>query len=303
MKFKSNNVNNVSPVCIDDVLEDMTGVMNMDLEEAIEHLDDLEILYNNIERFGITEPVMHLVGGTLESMGVSITEKAECLEGLKEGLKEAGKRVWEVIVKIFTKIIELITGDKAKALRKRCEELLKEPDVKVKAEHAAVIDNLGGILYKDDVDGTQEIVFGWADFEHIDKYLSRYDSIVKYGSGDEIVYDKDVEEALKAPPLKAAMTFGTTHSILKHAKVELTRVSALEKYSKTCLKAARMFLHNDRNYLGGASGAKSKELQLSARATNKIVLLLFKDATNKLKVVEAINKFENANTLLNSIKQ
>jgi hypothetical protein len=292
MKFKSNNVNNVSPVCIDDILEDMEGVMSMDLEEAVEHLDDLEILYNNIEKFGITEPVMHLVGGTLESMGVSITEKAACLEGLKEGLKEAGKRVWEVIVKIFTKIIELITGDKAEALHKRCEQLLKEPDVRIVAEHAAVIGDLGGILYKDDVAGIKEVILGWTDFQHIDKYLSRYDSVVKYGSGDEIVYDSDVENALKVPPLKAAMTFGSTHAILKHADVALIGIRGLEQYSKTCLKAAKMFL-NQLDH--GASKAKAGELQLSARATNMIVLLLFKDVTNKLKVVDAINKFEKSN--------
>lgn len=294
MKFKSNNVNNESPVCIDDVLEDMTGVVNMDLEEVIEHLDDLEILYNNIEKFGITEPVMHLVGGTLESMGVSITEKEACLEGLKEGLKEAGKRVWEAIVKIFTKIIELITGGKAEALIKRCDELLKELDLKIDAEHAVAIGDLSGILEPADTKGIGEVVMGWSDFEHIDKYLNRYDSVVKYGSGDEIVYDSDVEQAFKLPPLKAAMMFGSTHAILKRAKGELSAAKRLERYSKTCLKAAEMFLkaapHGFDPHM-----PKAKELQTSARATNKIVLLLFKDATNKMKVVEAIYKFEKSN--------
>lgn len=283
-------------MCIDDVLEDMTGVMNMDLEEAVEHLDDLEILYNNIEKFGITEPVMHLVGGTLESMGVSITEKEACLEGLKEGLKEAGKRVWEVIVKIFTKIIELITGGRTEALQKRCDQLLKEPDVKVEAGHEAVIGGLGGILHKNDVDGIKKVVLGWTDFQHIDKYLSKHDSAVQYNSGYEIVYNSNIETALKLPPLKAAMAFGSTHAILKHVDVELIAIRSLEQYSKTCLKAARMFAHQLDH---GASGAKSRELQLSARATNKIVLLLFKDVTNKLKVVEAIynprNRMVNPN--------
>ena len=233
MKFKSNNTNNVSPVCIEDVLEDMSGVMNMDLEEAVEHLDDLEILYNNIEKFGITEPVMHLVGGTLESMGVSITEKEACLEGLKEGLKEAGKRVWEAIVKIFTKIIELITGSRTVSLMKRCSELKKEPDIKIESKHAAIIEGLGGILYKDDVKDIKDVLLGWSDFQHIDKYLRNYNSAVHY-YGDEIKYDSDIEEALKLPPIKAAMSFGSTRAILDHAHSEAYGVYSLEKYSKTC---------------------------------------------------------------------
>lgn len=108
MKFKSNNTNNVSPVCIEDVLEDMAGVMNMGLEEAVEHLDDLEILYNNIERFGITEPVMHLVGGTLESWSIDISNKEVCLEGLGDKIKEAAAAAYEFIKKIIDKIIAAI---------------------------------------------------------------------------------------------------------------------------------------------------------------------------------------------------
>lgn len=291
MKFKSNNVNNESPVCIDDVLEDMTGVMNMDLEEAVEHLDDLEILYNNIEKFGITEPVMHLVGGTLESMGVSITEKEACLEGLKEGLKEAGKRVWEVIVKIFTKIIEFITGDRAAMLIEHCDGMLSKPDIKIEATHAAAIGDLGGILNKTDVDRATNILRGWDNFGYIDKYLNGQNSVVKYGSGEEIVYDSNVEQDLKLPPLKAAMAFGSTHAILKCAKTEVSAAKRLERYSETCLKAAKMFL--DRAPLAfDPHYDKHNELKISAHATNKIVLLLFKDATNKLKVVYEIYKFD-----------
>lgn len=293
MKFKSNNTNNVSPVCIDDVLEDMSRVMNMDLEEAVEHLDDLEILYNNIERFGITEPVMHLVGGTLESMGVSITEKEACLEGLKEGLKEAGKRVWEAIVKIFTKIIELITGDRAETLQKRCEQLLKEPDVKIKETHSPAIFSLGGILDPDYTDSAAAAGGGWSDFAHIDKYLRRDDSVVKYGRGYVIEYDSDVDHALKVSPLGPALDYGRTHAILDDVKHELRSVKALERYSKTCLKAAEMFLKATPDQ-HDPFGPKAIELKTSARATNMLVSLLFKDATNKMNVVEAIYKFEKS---------
>lgn len=124
MKFKSNvKVTQEAPVNFEDLMQDMDNVLNMELEEAVEHLEDLTILEQNISKYGVTEPVMHLVGGTLESMSISIADKESCLEGLKEGLKEAGKKVWEVIVKIYEKIRDYIKGILDRYNKKRIDAL------------------------------------------------------------------------------------------------------------------------------------------------------------------------------------
>ena len=123
MKFKSDKDVTMAPVNFEDIVNELDNVLNMELEQAVEHLDDLEILHANIEKYGITEPVMHLVGGTLESMSISIADKESCLEGLKEGLKEAGKKVWEVIVKIYERIRDYIKGILDRYNKKRIDAL------------------------------------------------------------------------------------------------------------------------------------------------------------------------------------
>jgi hypothetical protein len=66
---------------------------------------------------------MHLVGGTLVSWSIDISNKEVCLEGIGDKLKEAGEKVWEVIVKIFERIVEFLTGDKFKSLGRRCDSI------------------------------------------------------------------------------------------------------------------------------------------------------------------------------------
>ena len=124
MKFKSNvKVTQEAPVNFEDLMQDMDNVLNMELEEAVEHLEDLTILEQNISKYGVTEPVMHLVGGTLESWSIDISNKEACLEGIGDKLKEAGKKVWEMIIKIYKKIRDYIKGMMAKFNKEKFNEL------------------------------------------------------------------------------------------------------------------------------------------------------------------------------------
>lgn len=124
MKFKSNvKVTQEAPVNFEDLMQDMDNVLNMELEEAVEHLEDLTILEQNISKYGVTEPVMHLVGGTLESWSIDISNKEACLEGLGDKIKEGAKKVWEVIVKIYEKIRDYIKGMIAKFNKEKFNEL------------------------------------------------------------------------------------------------------------------------------------------------------------------------------------
>lgn len=127
MKFKSNvKVTQEAPVNFEDLMQDMDNVLNMELEEAVEHLEDLTILEQNISKYGVTEPVMHLVGGTLESWSIDISNKEACLEGIGDKLKEAGKKVWEMILKIFAKVRDYIKGFMSKFGKEKLVELEKE---------------------------------------------------------------------------------------------------------------------------------------------------------------------------------
>ena len=124
MKFKSNvKVTQEAPVNFEDLMQDMDNILNMELEEAVEHLEDLTILEQNISKYGVTEPVMHLVGGTLESWSIDISNKEACLEGIGDKLKEAGKKVWEMIIKIYEKIRDYIKGMIAKFNKEKFNEL------------------------------------------------------------------------------------------------------------------------------------------------------------------------------------
>ena len=124
MKFKSNvKVTQEAPVNFEDLIQDMDNVLNMELEEAVEHLEDLTILEQNISKYGVTEPVMHLVGGTLESWSIDISNKEACLEGIGDKLKEAGKKVWEMIIKIYEKIRDYIKGVLDRYNKKRIDAL------------------------------------------------------------------------------------------------------------------------------------------------------------------------------------
>jgi len=109
MKFKS-NLKSEAPVDFSALEQDINTLLNVNLCEAAENLDDLVLLHANIEKYGITEPVMDLIGGTLESWNISIQNKEACLEGLGDKLKEGSKKVWEFIKQLVDKIITFIKG-------------------------------------------------------------------------------------------------------------------------------------------------------------------------------------------------
>lgn len=121
MKFKSNTPVNVQE--IEDFNTSLESVNFTELDNAQELLDDLVVLHANIEKFGITEPVMHLIGGTLEAMEICIDSKEACLEGLGDKMKEAGKKIWEMIVKIYEKIRDYIKGMMDRYNKKRIDDL------------------------------------------------------------------------------------------------------------------------------------------------------------------------------------
>jgi len=111
MKFKLESNSTVQDLVVEDIAS-VEALMNTldtsSLDQAFEELNDLQMLQQNIEKFGITEPVMDLVGGTLQSMNIRIDDKDACLEGLGEAIKNAGSAIYEFVKKIIDKIIGFI---------------------------------------------------------------------------------------------------------------------------------------------------------------------------------------------------
>ena len=104
------------------------------LDKALEELNDLLVLRENIEKYGITEQVMDLVGGTLESMNIRIDNADACLEGIGESISNGVKTVFAFMRKIIDKIIQFITdclnrrdAQERKELEQKLKELEKVP--------------------------------------------------------------------------------------------------------------------------------------------------------------------------------
>ena len=97
-----------------------------DLDRAMEELSDFIALQENIETYGITEPVMDLIGGTLESMSIRTDDKDACLEGIGQAIATGAKAVFDFMRKIIRKIVEFITGFFNKRSAKEREELEKK---------------------------------------------------------------------------------------------------------------------------------------------------------------------------------
>ncbi len=132
MKFKS-NLKSEAPVDFSALEQDINTLLNVDLCEAVENLDDLVLLHANIEKYGITEPVMDLIGGTLESWNISIQNKEACLEGLGDKLKEGSKKVWEFIKQIIDKIrlfIKKLINGRNPEQEKKIVDLVKQNEKK-----------------------------------------------------------------------------------------------------------------------------------------------------------------------------
>lgn len=147
MKFKSNTPVTAQDLELAEVQFESLDFTEMD--KAQELLEDLTVLNQNIEKFGITEPVMHLVGGTLEAMDISIASKEACLEGLGDKMKEAGKKIWEFIINLFKKIRDFVKAWLDKGAKKSIEVYngVKEKFSNVNAE---------GLLPKDAISKVKE---------------------------------------------------------------------------------------------------------------------------------------------------
>ena len=104
------------------------------LDKALEELNDLLVLRENIEKYGITEQVMDLIGGTLESMNIRTDNADACLEGIGESISNGVKTVFAFMRKIIDKIIQFITdcfnrrdAQERKELEQKLKELEKVP--------------------------------------------------------------------------------------------------------------------------------------------------------------------------------
>lgn len=126
MKFKLESNSTVQDLVVEDIAS-VEALMNAldtsSLDQAFEELNDLQMLQQNIEKFGITEPVMDLVGGTLQSMNIHIDDKDACLEDLKETAKQVGKKIWEIVLKIFRKIMEFLNADAFSGMERKINKL------------------------------------------------------------------------------------------------------------------------------------------------------------------------------------
>jgi len=132
MKFKVE-----SNVVVQDLASSEDPITSADiqcLDKALEDLSDLLVLRENIEKYGITEQVMDLIGGTLESMNIRIDNADACLEGIGESISNGVKTVFAFMRKIIDKIIQFITdcfnrrdAQERKELERKLKELEKVP--------------------------------------------------------------------------------------------------------------------------------------------------------------------------------
>lgn len=267
MKFKSNvKVTQEAPVNFEDLMQDMDNVLNMELEEAVEHLEDLTILEQNISKYGVTEPVMHLVGGTLESWSIDISNKEACLEGIGDKLKEAGKKVWEIIVKIFERIIEFLTGDKFKSLGRRCDAIKQKyaPSLSKKVVKECV---MSGIIPK-------------AMITKIEAYVKspREKSDLVNGDYLDLKLKDDVIESI-SKDADDGKGYQTLEAMLEGAKSLVAIGDTTARKAKDWLGAAR------RREWG--EGKAANEFRAFAAMMNQLVQIISRSIVNMLKLIES----------------
>lgn len=129
MKFKQTGVVEQtipSMESLSDSIEDICVIDFTELESMESIISDCQILYSNIEKYGITDPVMDLVGGTLQEWNINITDKDKCLEDLAERIKEGARKIWEFIVRIYEKIRDWVNEQLVKFNRERLINLKKK---------------------------------------------------------------------------------------------------------------------------------------------------------------------------------
>lgn len=276
MKFKSNKDVTMVPVNFEDIVNELDNVLNMELEQAVEHLDDLEILHANIEKYGITEPVMHLVGGTLESMSISITDKESCLEGLKEGLKEAGKKVWEVIVKIYEKIVEVITGDKFFRLERHLKDLGTKRNIMSKKVVSECV--MSGIIDKKHLDVINAIVtYPNEKSSYKDEKVCRRPGVLNYKCD---VTDEFIDETMRdSNSCKGYNTLGDVHAGAMKL-INIGRASATN--AKRYIGMART-----NEIFVGIAGTEQRQI---AAMLQKLTSIVLKSIVNMAKLIDSESK-------------
>lgn len=147
MKFKQHYVSD-APVSLEEFTDINKAFLALDPTDVVSaeaFLEDLHHLEDNIERFGITEPVMHLIGGTLQEWDICITDKEKCLEGLGETIGKAAHAVFDAIRKFIKKIVTFI----AELFGKKRTEAFKQAGAETK-------DKVNDII-KDDADAKSVI--------------------------------------------------------------------------------------------------------------------------------------------------
>lgn len=276
MKFKSDKDVTMAPVNFEDIVNELDNVLNMELEQAVEHLDDLEILHANIEKYGITEPVMHLVGGTLESMSISIADKESCLEGLKEGLKEAGKKVWEVIVKIFEKIVEVITGDKFLRLERHLKDLGTKRNIMSKQVVSECV--MSGIIDKKHLDVINAIVaYPNEKSSYKDEKVCRRPGVLNYACG---VTDEFIDETMKdSNSGKGYNTLGDVHAgAMKLINIGRTSATNAKRY---------IGMARTKEIFEGIDGTEQRQI---AAMLQKLTSIVLKSIVNMAKLIDSESK-------------
>lgn len=277
MKFKSNvKVTQEAPVNFEDLMQDMDNVLNMELEEAVEHLEDLTILEQNISKYGVTEPVMHLVGGTLESWSIDISNKEACLEGIGDKLKEAGKKVWEVIVKIYEKIVEVITGDKFFRLERHLKDLGTKKDIMSKKIVPECV--MSGIIDKKHLDVINAIVTDPNEkSSYKDEKVCRRPGMLNYRCG---VTDEFADETMKdSNSGKGYGTLGDVHAgAMKLINVGRTSATKAKRY----ISMART-----QEIFEGINSTHERDI---AAMLQKLTSIVLKSIVNMAKLIDSESK-------------
>lgn len=195
----------ITPSDLKDLDVKVTNIDFADLDDAQETLNELIHLEQNITKYGCSDPVMDLIGGTLESWSISIHDKEACLEGLGEKIANAAKAVWKFIAELIGKIIEIVKNffNKHREVEKHVDEIDKNKIVITAGQESftALESNFpaNAIAFKDhpielgmNRTMTQQLIdylnFGW------DSIITLGGAMLAYGLGpSEVTFRKAAE--------------------------------------------------------------------------------------------------------------
>ena len=293
MKFKLESNSTVQDLVVEDIAS-VEALMNTldtsSLDQAFEELNDLQMLQQNIEKFGITEPVMDLVGGTLQSMNIRIDDKDACLEDLKETAKKVGIKIWEIVLKIFEKIMEFFNGSRIDRLKKHINALNEQYHVVNGKPHMIKIpqdykkDPIGIIS-----DGEYNAVF------NLTGNFMRYkfnnilddDSIRQIlGSNVDLGTMEFKFETLTGAEVEKK--YRTSKDLLEYALKQVHMLEELFRVSEKFMKSAKVFM-KDAQY---NEATIARKFELAARVCNKIGSRLLSSIKQCCDVVKSSAKLQ-----------